>query len=291
MLLALGAIWGASYLLNEIGLRELEPAALIEGRFLFGALVLVPVAAASRARRGSVAAFAAAAPQLAIVALLNAVLPFFLIAWGQQWIDSGLAGILLAASPLFTALAAVRYDRGQALTGGRLVGVMLGFAGVALLLGVQPSGGRHAFLGAVAVVAAALLYSAAGLYVGRRLAAVPPLVVATGTTLWAVALTLPAALLQLPARPPGWETVAAIAALGMGGTGIAYLLYFAIIRGAGASRAILVNYLIPTMAVLYGVWLLDEPLSLHAIAGLTLILAGVTLGTGLVRQRAGSLAR
>ncbi|MBA3330696.1 MAG: DMT family transporter [Actinobacteria bacterium] len=291
MLLALGAIWGASYLLNEIALRELEPAALIEGRFLFGAVVLVPVLLLGARRGASTAALRGSAGPLAVVALLNAVAPFFLIAWGQQWIDSGLTGILLASSPLFTALVAAGYDRGQAVTGFRLAGVVVGFVGVALLLGVAPGGGERALAGAISVVAAALLYAASGLYVGRRLAGVPPVVVATGTTVWAVLVTLPAALWQGPAELPGWETVAALAALGVGGTGIAYLLYFAIIGGAGASSAILVNYLIPTMAVLYGVVLLDEPLAAASLAGLALILAGVALGTGSLRPRRALQAR
>ncbi|MBA2474789.1 MAG: DMT family transporter [Actinobacteria bacterium] len=283
MLLALGAIWGSSYLLNEIGLRELEPGALIEGRFLFAVLVLVPVLALSRERRRTARALRAALVPLAAVALLNAVAPFFLIAWGQQWLDSGLTGILLAASPLFTTLVALGYDRVEAASGLRLAGILAGFAGVALLLGVQPGGEQNAFAGAVSILVAALFYSVSGLYVGRRLAGVPPVAVATGTALWAVVLTLPLAFLQRPDALPGWETTAALAALGMGGTGVAYLLYFAIISGAGASRAILVNYLVPTMAVVYGAVLLDEPLELSSIVGLALILGGVALGTGALR--------
>ena len=283
MLLALGAIWGASYMLNEIALRDLEPAALIEGRFLFGVLALLPVLALARERGAVVAGLRRAALPLAAVALLNAVLPFFLIAWGQQWIDSGLAGVLLASSPLFTAVLALAYDRRERVRGLRLAGVVTGFVGVALLLGVQPSAGRHAFVGALAVVLAGLLYSVAGLYIGRRLAAVPRLAVAVGTTAWALLLTLPAALVELPREAPGWGSVAAVVALGVAGTGLAYLLYFGLIGGAGASRAILVNYLIPTTAVVYGVVLLDEPFTATMVAGLALVLAGVALGTGTLR--------
>jgi drug/metabolite transporter (DMT)-like permease len=262
MLLVLGAIWGASYLFNEIALRELEPGILIEGRFLFGLATLAPLLAVSLGWRRAVAGLRAANRPVVVTALLNAVLPFFLIAWGQQFIDSGLTGILLASSPLFTAMGAFLYDRSERVSGLRLAGA-------------------DVFAGSVAVVVAALLYSVAGLYVGRRLAGTPRLVVATGTTAWAALLTFPLALLQLPSGLPGWETVGALAALGIGGAGVAYLLYFAIIGGAGASRAILVNYLIPTLAVLYGVTLLDEPLEPTSVVGLVLVLAGVTLGAGL----------
>jgi drug/metabolite transporter (DMT)-like permease len=285
MLLVLGAIWGASYLFNEIALRDLEPAALIEGRFLFGLALLVPAVALAAGRATAVSGLRAAPWRLGVVALLNAVAPFLLIAWGQQSIDSGLTGILLASSPLFTALVAFGYHREERATGFRLAGVLVGFVGVAVLLGVQPASGRDAFLGAVAVVAAALLYSVSGLYIGRRLADVPPLAVAVGTTLWAALLTLPLALLAWPDEMPDAGPLAAVAVLGLGGTGVAYLLYFAIIGGAGASRAILVNYLIPTMAVAYGVVLLDEPLTASMVAGLALILVGVSLGTGVVAGR------
>jgi drug/metabolite transporter (DMT)-like permease len=285
MLLALGAIWGASYLFIEIALRDLEPAALIEGRFLFGLAFLVPAVALAAGRGAALAGLRAAPWRLALVALGNAVAPFLLIAWGQQSIDSGLAGILLASSPLFTALVASAYHREERATGLRLAGVLVGFVGVALLLGVQPASGDDALLGAVAVVCAALLYSVSGLYIGRRLADIPPLAVAVGTTLWATFLTLPLALVVWPDEVPGLGPAAAVVVLGVGGTGVAYVLYFALIGGAGASRAILVNYLIPTMAVAYGVTLLDEPLTASMVGGLALILAGVTLGTGLVGSR------
>lgn len=287
MLLALGAIWGASYLFNEIALRELEPAALIEGRFVLGLLTLAVVAAVTAQGHVTVLAVRSAAGPLAAVALLNAAVPFLLIAWGQQFVDSGLTGVLLASSPLFTALVAWAYDHNERVTGLRLVGVAVGFAGVSVLLGAQPRAGRDAVLGSLAIVLAALLYSLAGLYIGRRLAGVPRLAVALGTTLWAVLLTLPLALLQLPAGMPGAGTAGALLALGVGGTGVAYLLYFALIGGAGASRAILVNYLIPTMAVAYGVLLLDEEVTASMVAGLVLILAGVALGSGTLRARAG----
>lgn len=288
MLLALGGIWGASYLFNEIALEELEPAPLIEARFLLGLAFLVGAVLVAGDLRATAAGLRAAPWRLAVVAALNAVVPFLLIAWGQQYVDSGLTGILLASSPIFTAVVAGRYDRSERVTGIRLVGVLLGFAGVALLLGVQPEAGRSALIGALAVVTAAFFYSASGLFIGRRLADVPRLAVALGTTAWASVLTLPLVLRDAPDAMPGWETVAAVAALGVGGTGIAYVLYFALIGGAGASRAILVNYLIPTMAVAYGVLLLGEPLTASMVAGLALILGGVSLGTGVVRRRARS---
>lgn len=283
MLLALAAIWGASYLFNEIALEDLEPAALIEGRFLFALLLLVPAVVLTGDLAATLTGIRAAPARLAVVALLNAAAPFYLIAWGQQSIDSGLAGVLLASSPLFTALAAWAYEHAERVSGARLLGVLLGFVGVAVLLGAQPAAGGDAVVGALAVVGAALLYAVSGLYVGRALRGVAGLAVATGTVLWAAAMLLPFAVRDAPEAAPGADALAAVAALGVGGTGVGYLLYFALIRGAGASRAILVNYLIPTMAVAYGTLLLDEPLTVSMLVGLALIFVGVSLGTGVVR--------
>ena len=288
MLAVLSAIWGASYLVIEIALRELEPAALIEARLLFGLATLAPVILLSRTRAASLASIRRSSLPLAGVALCNAAAPFFLIAWGQQFIDSGLAGILVASSPLFTAAAAVVYDRRQRVSGARLVGVIVGFAGVAILLGVQPEAGRDAMLGALALLAASLLYGVSALYIGRRFEHEPRLAVSVGSVFWAVLLTLPLALVQLPGEPPGLGTLAALAALGIGGTGIGYLLYFGLIGSAGASRAILVTYIVPAMAVAYGVVLLDEPVTASMVGGLALILAGVALGTGLVGAPTGA---
>jgi drug/metabolite transporter (DMT)-like permease len=286
MLLVLSGIWGGSYLLNEIALRDLEPAAVIFGRFLFGALALALWLLLSPERSRTLAALRDHAAAIAVVAVLNAALPFFLIAWGQQFIDSGLTGILVAASPLFTALVALRYARGERVTGLRLTGVCTGFVGVAVLLGIQPASGTDALLGALAIVGASLSYSVSGLYIGARLAPAPRLAVAAGTTLGALVLTAPLALVQRPDAMPSAGSLAAVVTLGVAGTGLAYVLYFAIIGGAGASRAILVNYLIPAMAVLYGATLLDEEVSVTMLAGLGLVLGGVALGTGALTRRA-----
>ena len=204
MLLALGAIWGASYLFNEIALDELEPAPLIEGRFLLALAFLVCATRRHRGaaddRRGGTSGAKAArrrgAPER------RGALPAH--RGGQQYVDSGLTGILLASSPIFTALVALVYDRSERATGTRLAGVLLGFAGVAVLIGVRPAGGADALAGALAIVVAAFLYSASGLYIGRRLADVPRLAVALGTTLWAAAIPLPLALLEAPSELPGW---------------------------------------------------------------------------------------
>ena len=280
MLLALAAIWGASFMLIEIALRDLAPSTLILLRLASGALALglwVPLSGHG---------FAPLRPYLAALALmglLNSALPFFLIAWGQQHIDSGLAAIFNASAPLFTALLALSTDGTQRVAGLRLAGLLLGFAGIVLLVGFEPGGGERAVAGSLAVVAAAVCYALGALYAGRRFARLSPVLVAFGSLAWASLFALPLGAAQ--ASSFGWEALLAVLALGVGATAVAYLLYFGLIAGAGASRAILVTYLVPPLALLYGAVLLDEELTAVALTGLALVLTGVALGTGRTVRR------
>ena len=141
---------------------------------------------------------------------------------------------------------------------------------------MQPSGDA---LAALAVVFSAFCYACAALY-SKRLAAISPLTTALGALTMATIALLPFALAQLPAQFPSWEVVGAVLVLGIGGTGIAYVLYYALLSGAGASYAILVTYLVPAIALVYGAIFLGEAVTAAAVAGLALVLGGVALGTG-----------
>jgi drug/metabolite transporter (DMT)-like permease len=282
MLLALTAVWGASFLFIKVGVRDFSPSTLICLRCGFAVLTLLPILLVTSGAREAVAAARPRLVPLAVVGIVNTAVPFFLITWGEQYVDSGLAAILNASSVLFAALFALALYRDQRVTGLRLAGVLVGFAGVVLLVGAQPGGGHRAVAGALAIVGAAVCYGWAALYTGRRLRGTPPLVVATGSTLAATLVSLPPALLQLPTSMPGWKEWASVVALGVLGTGIGYLLYYGLIAGAGAARAILVTYLVPPMALVYGALILDEPVTATSLGGLALILGGVALGTGAV---------
>jgi drug/metabolite transporter (DMT)-like permease len=279
MLLALAAIWGSSFMFIEIALRDLEPSTLILLRMASGAAALgVYLKAMGR----SVSALRAWVWPLALLGLANTAVPFFLIAWGQQYIDSGLASIFNASAPLFTALFAIAYDHSQRATGLRLVGILVGFTGVVLLVGFELSGGERAVAGGLAVVAASACYGIGGLYAGRRFAGLPPSLVAFGALVWSTAFVLPFGVAQ--ASSIGWEATLSVLYLGIAATGVAYLLYFGLIAGAGASKAVLVTYLVPSLALVYGAVFLDEQVTAVAISGLVLVLAGVALGTGTVRK-------
>ena len=280
MLLALAAVWGASFMFIKIGDRQLHPITLVGFRLALGALTLVPIVLVRVGARRTLRELRAAAGPLIVTGLINSAIPIFAITWAETRLDSGLTAIIQASAPLFAALLALRFSHDERVRGSRLAGLVVGFGGVALLVGGRPSGQIAA---ALAVVFSAVCYAAAALYAGRRLGGISPLVAALGTLTAATLATLPIGLFQLPSHMTGWKVTASVLTLGIAGTGVGYILYYALIAGAGASRAILITYLVPTFAVVYGAVLLGEPVTTAAIGGLVLVLAGVGLGTGAVR--------
>ena len=282
MLIALALIWGASFLFIKVAVRELTPATLITGRLGLAALtlaVLVPftvgTATAARQLRESWA-------WLLVIALVNTAIPFWLLSWGETRIDSGLASIIQAAVPIFNALIAFVAFREVRVTGSRLLGVAVGFVGVALLVGAQPEG---KVLGALAVVGMAFCYGLGGLLTGRYLKPVQPMVVAFASCAIATLVWLPVGIAEAPSSTPGWKTIGSVVALGIPGTALAYLLFFALVNGAGAAYTSFVTYLIPPIALAYGAIFLGERFGAAAFGGLALILAGVALGTGTLPAR------
>ena len=219
---------------------------------------------------------------LVALGALNNALPFWLLGFANTRIDSGLSAVIQAAAPVFTVVLAARIDRSQSVHGVRLLGVGVGFLGVVLLVGVQEGG---ELVGALAVIGTAACYAVSVLIAGRTVRTLPPLQVSIGQLAAGAVIIAPFALVQLPDEAPSAGAIAAVVALGALGSGIAYLLYFAIIARAGASRAILVTYLVPAFALVYGAVFLDEQVTLSALAGLALILAGTALATGAARMR------
>jgi drug/metabolite transporter (DMT)-like permease len=280
MLLVLAAIWGASFMFIKVGVRELAPGTLICFRLALGTLTLLPVALMTVGRNELRRQVQAAAFPLLIVGLLNSALPITLLAWAEKRVDSGLAAVIQASAPLFTALLALRFSREEIVTGSRLVGLLVGFGGVALLVGAQPSGD---VVSALAIIVTAFCYAVAALYSARALAEVPPLVTAVGALGSATLLLVPFAVVQPPDGVPAWTVTGSLLALGILGTGVAYVLYYALLAGAGASRSILITYLVPALALGYGAVILDEPVTAAAVTGLALVLGGVALGTGVAR--------
>jgi drug/metabolite transporter (DMT)-like permease len=291
MLAALAAIWGVAFMLIEIGLRGLDPGALVLVRIGSATVVLAVVAAALPQARSTFREVRELWLPLGIAGLVGTALPFYLISWGQQTIDSGTSAILNASAPIWTAVLAYAVVRSQRVTGLRLVGLFAGFVGVAVLVGGGRRAGHGDLAGSLAVVVAAGLYAVAALYVGKRFAGRSSLVVSLGTLAWASVAMLPVGLPGLLRAEGDWQPWAAALALGVVATAVAYLLYYGLIEGAGASRAILVTYLVPATALVWGVVLLGEPLTWAKSVGLALVLVGVALGTGAVRPRRAASVR
>jgi drug/metabolite transporter (DMT)-like permease len=276
LLVALSAIWGSSYMFIKVGLRDLAPATLVDLRLALAASVLIVFVAA----RGRLRRLRHALAPGAVVGTVGMAVPFLLISWGETHIESGIAGVANASVPIFVALLALRFAPSERLHGLRLAGLALGLSGVAVVSGLHPSGGVWAILGTLAVVLSSLFYAVSALYVQRRIGVGGPELAATSTLCGAVVM-LPFALARIP-DAIGWKPLASVAVLGVVATGLATLLANRLIGGHGPARAMLVNYLIPGFALLYGVSVLGEPLTIAEVLGLALILAGVTLASGVI---------
>ncbi|HUK96908.1 MAG TPA: DMT family transporter [Gaiellaceae bacterium] len=281
MLVLLSLIWGSSFMFIKVADRQLDPATLILGRIALAAVALAVYVGISTGARRTIAELLEHWRPLVVVGLLNTAIPFWLLSWGETRIDSGTASIIQASVPIFTVLLAYGFFHEQRVTGGKLAGVAVGFVGVALLVGAQPEG---KILGAIAVVGMAVCYAAGGLLIRRYLSTASPQIVALGTSAVAAIAVLPAGVARAPGSLPDAKTIGSVVFLGIVGTAFAYLLFFTIIAGAGASYASFVTYLVPPVALAYGAIFLDESVGGAAIAGLVLILGGVALGTGLSRR-------
>jgi drug/metabolite transporter (DMT)-like permease len=293
LLLIVAGIWGASYLFIKVAVREIEPTAMMDLRLWLAVAVLLPILALRLGLRRAAAEIRSTGAGAFILGVSNMALPFTLIAWGEKHIDSGVAAIANATVPIFVAILAIRFNPSERVRGLRLIGVFLGLAGVGVLTGLHPQGGWWGVAGTLAVVVASLSYAAANLYAQHRFPRTSPLLYTTASSLAAALVLLPPALIQIPAQMPGWKALASVAALGVGGTAFALLFYYAMLNRYGASRSSLVTYLLPPFALFYGVVFLDERMTLNAVLGLLLILAGVALGSGflqLARRRAAAPA-
>jgi drug/metabolite transporter (DMT)-like permease len=271
MFLSLSALWGASYLFIKVALEDdLSPPFIVFARTALAALVLLPVAA----HLGALAGLRERLGPLFVLALIQVTGPFTLITVGEQEISSSLTGILVAGAPIFTFLLAFALEGEERASPVSLLGVALGIGGVALLLGVDAPGGTSALVGGLLVVLATTGYAVGAWFLKRRLPGIQP-VGAVATTCAASALmTLPVALLSFPDHVASLAAGASLVALGVGGTGIAFVLFYSLVAADGPRKTSLVAYVAPGFSVVYGVVLLDESFGLATAAGLVLIVGG-----------------
>jgi len=275
VLLAVGGVWGASFLFIKVALEEISPIEVVAARLVFGALALLPVVAfrGTPLRRS---------PQLlarvSAVALLSNVAPFTLIAWAEVHIESGVASVLNSTMPLFTGLFAAAFLAEEQLSPGRLAGLITGFVGVVVLGGIDILAVREsALLGQLAVVAAAACYGAGGVFARTLLRTEDPLSLsALQVTLGAVfAIPIALAWAGTPDYSLSVKAWLSLAALGTLGTGLAFVGYLWLVDNTGSVRASLVTYIIPAVGLLLGWAVLDERIGLNTLLGAALIAVGV----------------
>ena len=275
LLLALSVLWGGAFFFLAVALRELPPITIMLLRVALGAVPLLAVLTIGGQRLpGSARIWG----MFVTLGLLNNALPFVLYGYAQLRIESGLASILNATTPLWGVLVAHVFTRDEKATPGKIAGVLLGFGGVAVMIGANAGWGGEA-IAILMCLAATLSYAFAAVYARRFTPlGITPMAVATGSLVGATALLLPASLLfeqpwTLPM--PSAATWAAIAGSALICTSLAYWLYFRLLESAGATNALLVTFLIPVSALMLGVLALGEPVVPRQLLGMALIGAGL----------------
>jgi len=282
LLAGLSLLWGGSFFFAKIAVLELPPLTVALGRVAIAAAILLTLARATAvALPGTLADWR----PYALMGLLNNVIPFTLLFWGQTHIPSGLAAILNATTPLFTVLVAHVATADEKLTAPRLAGLTAGLAGVVVMIGPDVLRDLGAnVLAQLACLLAAISYAFAGVY-GRRFRGEPALRVAAGQlTASSVILALPVALIDRPwiLSAPSGKAIMALVALAALSTALGYLIYFRILARAGATNVLLVTFLIPVSAILLGTLVLDEQLAVRHLAGM----AAIALGLAAIDGRA-----
>ncbi len=287
IIMLLSLLWGGAFFLIELGLRGFPPNTLVLLRMT---LAVPPMLLALWFLKLKLPTDAKSWQQLFILGAINAALPFILFFWGQTRIDSGLASVLNATTPLWGVIIAHFLTRDEKATSARIIGVLLGMAGIIVMVGADAlQGVTGSVLAQLACLAATLSYAFAAVY-GRTLSKsnMSPMVIATGQVITAAILMLPVAILvdqpwELSA--PGWDAWAGAIGLAVPSTAIAYYFYFRLIDSAGASNAMLVAFIMPVIAIILGVIALGETVELNEIAGAALIALGLVAIDGRVFAR------
>lgn len=276
----LGLIWGSSFAWIKIAVEEIPPATLVAWRMTLGAAGMLVLLAFIRVERPR--GFREWLP-LIVLGAINAALPIFLISWGEQYVDSGTAAVLNSLVPLFSLLIAGVALRTEPVTGLRVGGLLLGFAGAALLAGreLELRSDPAALIGAGAVVLAAISYAAGASYARHRVLRTHRYVVAGGTLvfaaidMWVIALLADGGVII----PRQLDTLVSVLWLGLLGSFVAYVLFFFLIEHLGATMASMVTYVFPVVGVAIGVIGLGERFDLRLLAGTALVVLGIAVVT------------
>ncbi|MFH1156060.1 MAG: DMT family transporter [Pseudomonadota bacterium] len=275
LLFCLSILWGGSFFFGKVALSELKPFTVVLGRVCIAAIALnIIVRVAGNKMPSSPRIWVA----FLIMGLLNNLIPFSLIFWGQTQIASSLAAILNATTPVWAVLLAHFLTSDERLTVNRLVGVLFSLVGVVVMIGLDALNGFGTnVIAQLAVLGAAISYSFAGIY-GKRFKGIPPIVTATGQLTGTTIMMIPLALVidkpwLLPM--PSVQVLGALLGLALLCTALAYIIYFRLLATTGATNLLLVTFLIPVSAIILGTTFLNEKLSMEQVVGMGLIGLGL----------------
>ncbi|MGL5940975.1 MAG: DMT family transporter [Waterburya sp.] len=272
-LLLLAAVWGASFLFMRIAAPILNPVWLIELRVLLAGLVMLLLSI----RLNLLREIRQQLIPLFILGCINLVIPFLLFAFAALYLPAGFTSILNATTPLFGTIIAFFWLR-EKLTLSQFLGLILGFAGVTILVGWTNMEINKSFIwSTIAGLLAALMYAISASYAKQKLSQVPPIAIATGSQLSAAIVLLPLTPFVLPTAPPSTEVILMVLALAWLSTALAYILYFRLISNIGAGKTLIVTYISPFFAMFFGAIILGEPITISMILGCGLILTGTAI--------------
>lgn len=283
-LMSLAFLWGIAFLFVQVAVRDIPPLTLVTARVGLGAAILYLIL---RAQGRNLPRFGAIWAHFAVMGLLYNAAPYVLLAWGQQHIDSALAAVFIGLTPLVTMLLAHLFTRDDHFTLAKTVGVGLGFAGLLVLLGPALLAGVQAtLLGLLAALAAAISYGTAIVYGKQKLQGLPPLTAPTAQLATAAIGLAPLSLLleqpyTLPL--PSWPALTALLMLAVLSTALAFYIYYRAMDSTSASTLGMAGYMVPVVATIAGVLILDEQLAWNAYVGFALILAGVLTVNGVFK--------
>jgi drug/metabolite transporter (DMT)-like permease len=276
--IALGLLWGSSYLWIKIGLESLPPLTLIAGRLTLGFLFLAAVVTVARQE---VPRSRRQYGHLLVMSVVNIVIPFILISYGERSIDSALASILNATVPLTVIVLAPLFLPDEGITAARVAGLAVGFAGVLLLVAPGLASGAGSDVpGELMMVGSSLSYGIGNVYARRNVRGLRPMIPALFQVAFATAIMVPLALLvddPFTRVHPAPVAFLAVAWLGILGSGFAYLCYFTIMANWGATRTSMVSYLLPVVGIAGGGLVLGDPITGNRLAGTALVIAGIAL--------------
>jgi drug/metabolite transporter (DMT)-like permease len=265
-----GFLWGIPYLLIKVAVEELSPTIIVLSRVVIGSAILIPMAM----RRGSLMPAIKAWRYVIPYAIGEMIGPWFLITAAEEKMTSGLAGLLVATVPIWATLIASMHGDKTVWQSKRLIGILIGFVGIVLVVGIESFSGRQSIVAIFMILIAAIGYAWAVTMVTSKIPHIEPISINAVAMVFTVIVYLPFLFLYMPDKVPSIEALGSVIILGLFPTALAFILFFQLIKDIGTARGSLVTYLNTAFAVLLGVIILNEPFTLGIAIGLPLVLIG-----------------